>query len=545
MMKKFFSFLVLFFFAISTLALTPSAPPAQADDPNPPAQPVKLIFIHHSTGENWLTDGYGDLGKTLAENNYFVSDTNYGWGPEAIGDRTDIPDWVEWFRSDNTDRYMQALFAESGQNSNYTRTLGDPGGENEIVMFKSCFPNSALEGFPNDPPNPEGWLTVGHAKYVYNELLKYFGTRPDKLFVVITAPPLQDPSFAQNARAFNEWLMNAWLRENNYTLNNVAIFDFYNVLTGPQHYHRYANGQVVHYFKPNQNTSYYPTSREDDHPSPEGSHKATKDFVPLLNVFYHRWKASAPAAPPAAANPTTTTQPGQPFALTLDDFESAANWEAFTDDGGATTMACQPDAVQAHGGAQAMRLDFKVAAESGWATCARMYSFAQDWSAAPGISFYLHTSTSAQILHVDLYAQSNGERESYFYALETTPASVSGWELVMIPWGDFHRVDWEANAGAPFARPAQVAGLAFGIPSLGSDSAGQVWIDDLSLIGESPAVEPTVAVVAPAPTQPPAPTVAAEPTRVRNPLLPVNCPVSLTLPLAVLAGLWFVGRRKL
>ena len=35
---------------------------AQADNPNPPEEPVRLIFIHHSTGENWLQDGYGDLG---------------------------------------------------------------------------------------------------------------------------------------------------------------------------------------------------------------------------------------------------------------------------------------------------------------------------------------------------------------------------------------------------------------------------------------------------------------------------------------------------
>ena len=83
---------------------------AQADDPTPPAEPVKLIFIHHSTGENWLTDGYGNLGRTLGENNYFVSDTNYGWGPDAIGDRTDIPNWPEWFRSANTpDLYGRAV----------------------------------------------------------------------------------------------------------------------------------------------------------------------------------------------------------------------------------------------------------------------------------------------------------------------------------------------------------------------------------------------------------------------------------------------------
>ena len=57
--------------------------PLQAgDNPNPPEEIVKLIFIHHSTGENWLSDGYGNLGQTLDQNNYFVSDTNYGWGPE-------------------------------------------------------------------------------------------------------------------------------------------------------------------------------------------------------------------------------------------------------------------------------------------------------------------------------------------------------------------------------------------------------------------------------------------------------------------------------
>ncbi len=50
-------------------------------NPNPPANPVRLIFIHHSTGENWLNDGNGGLGIALTENNYFVSDTNYGWGP--------------------------------------------------------------------------------------------------------------------------------------------------------------------------------------------------------------------------------------------------------------------------------------------------------------------------------------------------------------------------------------------------------------------------------------------------------------------------------
>jgi len=199
-------------------SLTQAAPLHQTGDSNPPERLVKLIFIHHSTGENWLTDGYGNLGQVLADNNYYVSDTNYGWGPHGIGDRTDIPDWEEWFRSGNTATYMEALFSEGEQHADYSRNSSDPGGENEIVMFKSCFPNSDLEGNPEDPPSAEGWLSVGHAKYVYNEILSYFGHHPDKLFVVITAPPLSSRSNAANARAFNLWLLNDWLAENNRLL---------------------------------------------------------------------------------------------------------------------------------------------------------------------------------------------------------------------------------------------------------------------------------------------------------------------------------------
>jgi hypothetical protein len=288
----------------------------QTDNPNPPDQTIKLIFIHHSTGENWLRDDYGGLGQALANNNYFVSDTNYGWGPDTIGDRTDIPNWTEWFSSNQTPVYMNAVFNESGQNSSYTRLPNDPGGENQIILFKSCFPNSALEGSPNDPPSADGWLTVGHAKYVYNEILPYFGAHPEKLFVVITAPPLSEPNYAENARTFNQWLVNDWLDENNYTLPNVAIFDFYNILTARDAHHRYNDGIIEHSYS-SSNTLAYPSG--DDHPSEIGSRKATEEFLPMLNIFYHRWAdghSSQPLVvtqlPAAEASPVTelsTTAP--------------------------------------------------------------------------------------------------------------------------------------------------------------------------------------------------------------------------------------------
>ncbi len=263
-------------------------------DPTPPSELVKLVFIHHSTGENWLADNNGRLGIELGENNYFVSDTNYGWGPDGIGDRTDIPDWLEWFRSKRTASYTSALFRENNRHSPYSRKLTDPGGKNEIILFKSCFPNSNLSGRPTDPPRAGTNLTVGNAKFVYNELLRYFAIRQDKLFVVITAPPVTDPTYAENARAFNDWLVKDWLRENGYPYQNVVVFDFYNVLTGPDNHHRYIDGAIEHTYVSGMNTSYYPSGPGDDHPSKAGNVKARNQLIPLLNSYYHRWKAGPP-----------------------------------------------------------------------------------------------------------------------------------------------------------------------------------------------------------------------------------------------------------
>ncbi len=175
----------------------------------PPASPVKLIFIHHSTGENWLNDTDGGLGVALRDNRYFVSDTNYGWGSSMaasrglpIGSTTDIGDWYTWFRGTNAASYAAALFAESGQNSGYSRLATDPGGENEIIVFKSCFPNSGLGGTASETPpaidvNPlkgqdsgSATHTVANAKGIYIDLLGYFGAHPEKLFVAVAAPRL-------------------------------------------------------------------------------------------------------------------------------------------------------------------------------------------------------------------------------------------------------------------------------------------------------------------------------------------------------------------
>ena len=325
----------LILFAALLLCMT-AGRPALADSTAPPAAPVRLIFIHHSTGENWLADDNGGLGTALQDNNYFVSDTNYGWGPAdadagsgTIGDHTDIGNWYSWFRSPNSPGYLSALYGEAEQHASYARLGANPGGENEIIMFKSCFPNSALQGSPGDAvpaigDNPlkgqdsgSEYHTVANAKGIYIDLLQYFETRQDKLFIVIAAPPLTNPTWSANARALNNWLANEWLA--GYAHNNVFVFDFYNVLTtnggtklvndldrsGGNH-HRWWSGSVQHKTDGdndlNPNVLEYPSG--DDHPNRAGNLKATAEFAPLLNLAYNRWKNGG------SPSSTTTTTPG-------------------------------------------------------------------------------------------------------------------------------------------------------------------------------------------------------------------------------------------
>jgi len=492
---------LLAFISLLTGGMSPRALP-QPVNTDPPAEPVRLVFIHHSTGGNWLADPQqnelgGGLGRALMENNYYVSATNYGWGPDSIGDATDIPNWLDWFRGERSSVYLDALYNEDGQNfgdfGSWPRLADAPQGENSIIVFKSCFPNSDLEGRPDDPAAPDGWLTVSNAKYTYNETLKYFATRPDKLFVVVTAPPLIHSSHAKNARAFNLWLVNDWLEENHYTLGNVAVFDFYNVLTGPNNHHRVVNGQVEHTYKEGQNLSYYHSS--DDHPSQEGNRKAAEEFIPMLNAFYNNWIAASGGQVPAGQENGVQVSQSQPEEGQADPAGAVADyregfegdvqdWEVYVDESGKTSLACQTTADRASEGNLSLQLDFDVARD-GWATCGVDFAGGVDWSGADGLSFMVQSGGIDAPLHIDLYAEAGDSRESYFY--ELLPDESTHWMQVAIPWTEFKRVDWEENAGQPFNGPDHVSGIAFGIPSQGK---GALWVDNISLLGnEEPAIE--------------------------------------------------------
>lgn len=328
------------------LALLPR-PARAADAPidtSPPASAVKLVFVHHSTGEAWLADEGGGLGLALRDAGWFVSDTNYGWGPPdagsgdgTIGDHTDIGSWWSWFVGPHRETYVPPLLAESERHSDYSRLAVDPGGANRVVMIKSCFPNSQLGGSPGDPVPPIGsnplrgesagseHHTVANAKGIYVSLRDAFAARPDVLFVVVTAPPLvpgaTDAAAAANARALNDWLVREWLV--GYPRRNVFVFDFFNVLTSDGgstrtndpgvndlgwpdgNHHRVRNGVAEHTRSIASDTSAYGSSPDDSHPTGAGGRKASGELVPLLNAAWHCFQGTA-GCPSLTAPPACT-----------------------------------------------------------------------------------------------------------------------------------------------------------------------------------------------------------------------------------------------
>ena len=338
----FWALLILILFLLVALASATQVM-SQPDNPNPPVQSVKLVFIHHSCGENWLSDDSGSLGERLGENNYFVSDTNYGWGPNGIGDNTDIGHWWTWFRGSNSATYTQALFQTTDRNASYSRPVADPGGENTIILFKSCYPNSHLGGNPTDPPttgnNPlreqDAWSehmtsptprasttisshTLPRARTSYLSPSRRRLSQQTRL----TAPmrPMPVPSTTGWSTTGWRLIPTKTSPSSIFTMCSPAMAAA-STSTTPDaeegNHHRWWNGSIQHSQTLNSNVAAYPDG--DSHPTAAGNQKATDEFVPLLNAFFHRWQDGEPDTTPTATttSPTTTKAPSSGFYLPM------------------------------------------------------------------------------------------------------------------------------------------------------------------------------------------------------------------------------------
>ncbi|MFO7653435.1 MAG: hypothetical protein R6X25_06400 [Candidatus Krumholzibacteriia bacterium] len=273
---------------------------------------TNLLFIHHSCGGQLLADpgeqvggergtgercihashpGGGGLRSLLEQAGFAVNQASYG---SVVAEDTDICHWHAKFR-DQMDRILRTERQDA---------LLPAGQTNEIVAFKSCYPNNGFAGRGREPGDPDSCEpTVANARAAYRAILPYLAERPDVLFVAFTAPPLTrpkpagvvgtvkgwfggEPRSAELAREFNTWLVDpeqGWLA--GYEGANVAVFDYYDVLTG--------HGES--------DWSVYP-SREgvDSHPTSEGNRRAAEAFLPFLLHAWQEFRSLPDDAPEAS-----------------------------------------------------------------------------------------------------------------------------------------------------------------------------------------------------------------------------------------------------
>ncbi|MFB3897712.1 MAG: hypothetical protein ACE14V_15580 [bacterium] len=280
-----------------------------------------LIFIHHSCGANWLSDG---LSTALDAKSYIdeVNEITYGDAlspdtgrPDSLGsvpgDNTNMNHWILWFND-----YLQQV-----------KQFGCANGTNKIIMFKSCFPISQIYSDGTEPGDPfiddqslanyravyrhplGSNSTYTYNLYTYKPLEQIFAENPDILFIPVTAPsniPAETCNeWADRARVFNNWLKNVWLPSYNAahpTLHNVAVFDWFEVLTYPDNYtgteeYTPGNGDTTGVY-PVRNMTRAEYRTGDSHPNTVANETSTVIFATspsnFIDAAYTYWQTGTP-----------------------------------------------------------------------------------------------------------------------------------------------------------------------------------------------------------------------------------------------------------
>jgi hypothetical protein len=209
-----------------------------------------MVWLHHSTGDVLLRGGLLDALKADGIRFYDINYEEARVDGYVIGDHTDIPDWPKTF---NTPKFF-----------NVVKTWELSGGQkqHDIVMFKSCFPNSDITSD----------AMLAEYKQHFNELLATIRANPDILFIGMSTPPLvhakTTPAAANRARAFANWLTTEFARD----VPNLKIFDLFDALAIS------ADGPEANTLVPQ-----FATNRQDSHPSREGARAVVRLFIPWFN----------------------------------------------------------------------------------------------------------------------------------------------------------------------------------------------------------------------------------------------------------------------
>jgi len=456
-------------------------------------QATRVIFLHHSCGENLINQGGVREGLTALGYEFY----DHGYNGDGLrladgsytGTNFDVP-------GDNTDPDgFAAIFAQplhDPPDNTFSHLM-----QYDVIAFKSCFPVS----------NIADDYQLNEYKSYYLSIRDRMDQYPDKVFIIVTQPPQvpvnSDPAEAARARAFVNWL-----QSDEYLAgrSNVFVFDFFGYLAGDDNFLR----------------PEYRLDEYDAHPNERANRAIGPLFVSFIDQAVRVARAGGlrptPTAPPTAqavqpspsvaptVPPAESTQPPPPVAPpvggAIDDFESTAgHWETDAETG--STVECGPDADMAHGGEAALRIHYDIA-PGGWVDCGRYFESVQDWSEGAGVSLSLRGEGTARWVTLMLFAGDPDAPTPFEVDIEIVSDDAQGWREVGFPWTSFERAEWADEAGLTELDPARVTGFGFSLGADEGSSEGVLWIDDLYL---SPGVAPPLVIPTATPTTATAPPV--------------------------------------
>lgn len=199
-------------------------------------RPVRVIFIHHSTGANILREGR--VRELLATRARHVQLWDQGY--DAVGARALLAPFQPYYfglrdpsgrrvspslhiPDNNTDPDgLAQLFHQpvhGALDNALSRILGF-----DVIAFKSCFPVTAIRS------DEQLKQYMGY----YSAIRGVIDGYPNRLFIPFTPPPLRSsattPDQALRAREFATWLVSEGFQAGRL---NIAVFDLFSALADP------------------------------------------------------------------------------------------------------------------------------------------------------------------------------------------------------------------------------------------------------------------------------------------------------------------------
>ena len=187
-----------------------------------------IIFLHHSTGNNLIEQG--GLREILSQAGYQLWDQSYN--DQGLRDpQGNLTGYAYPVPGDNTDPDgLARVFRQRAFNLPINALSGLL--QHDVIVIKSCFA-------PANQIASDG--QVEQYKKYYLDIRNRMAQYPEKLFIIVTTPPLNpaetNPQQATRARALADWLKSTEFLNGQ---NNVMVYDLFDQLaesdtSSPEH----------------------------------------------------------------------------------------------------------------------------------------------------------------------------------------------------------------------------------------------------------------------------------------------------------------------